>query len=112
MSQERVAQVEMLIRFFNMQAGTSYKVSIEKNQKAVSEAIDRANGDIVMLKNYIRDYVKEHEALLIECFECFEGNPPKEVEIVEVQPKQEVVTEKPEFAKEVLINAGNQKRNA
>lgn len=71
MSQERVAQVEMLIRFFNMQAGTSYKVSIERNQKAVSDAIDRANGDIVMLKNYISDYVKE-----------------------------------------VLVNAGNQKRNA
>lgn len=92
MSNERVAQVEMLIRFFNMQAGTSYKVSIEKNQKAVSDAIDRANGDIVMLKNYIRDYVKENEKLLVECFESFEGNPPKEVEIVEVHQNFRVVS--------------------
>lgn len=33
MSQERVSQVEMLIRFFNMQAGRSYRVSGEKAVK-------------------------------------------------------------------------------
>lgn len=103
MSQERVAQVEMLIRFFNMQAGTSYKVSIEKNQKAVSDAIDRANGNIVELKNYVRSYVNEHkDNNVVECFEGFVGQPMEIKAVEEVQPKQEVVSEKPEFAMAVL----------
>lgn len=103
MSQEKVAQVEMLIRFFNMQAGTSYKVSIEKNQKAVSDAIDRANGNIVELKNYVRSYVNEHkDNNVVECFEGFIGQPMEIKAVEEVQPKQEVVPEKPEYAMAVL----------
>lgn len=50
MSEEmRSQQIEMLIRFYNMQAGTSYKVSNQANREAVSLAIDRADGDIVSL---------------------------------------------------------------
>ena len=102
MSQERVAQVEMLIRFFNMQASASYRVSMERNQKAVSDAIERANGNVVTLKNFVRTYVNEHKGTnLIDCFDSFEGIPEVKEVVVE-QPKQEVVPEKPEFAMAVL----------
>lgn len=102
MSKERVAEVNMLIQFFNMHNGTSYRFSTEVNQKAVNSAIERANGNIVTLKNFIRTYVGEHKGTnLIDCFDSFEGIPEVKEVVVE-QPKQEVVPEKPEFAMAVL----------
>lgn len=103
MSQERKSLVEMLIRFFNMQAGTSYKCSTENNQNAVNTAIDRSNGDIVNLKNYVRSYVNEQKCNnLVECFESYEGSKKEEPKVITETPKQEVVPEKPEFAMAVL----------
>lgn len=85
MSVERTAQVEMLIRFFNMQAGTSYKVSNDKNRETVVQAIERANGDIVKLKNYIRNYANGGNRNISDCFDAFEVEEVKE-EKVEEQP--------------------------
>ena len=104
MSQERVAQVEMLIRFFNMQAGRSYRVSGEKSRETVSNCIDRNKQDIVAIKNYVRTYCNENkEAELETCFDLcnlFEEKEKKEEPVI--QPKQEVAPEKPEFAMAVL----------
>ena len=105
MSNERVAQVEMLIRFFNMQAGRSYRVSGEKSRETVNSCIDRNKQDIVAIKNYVRKYCNENkDAELETCFDLCNlfVEEKEEVEIVEVQPKQEVVPEKPEFAMAVL----------
>ena len=73
MSQERVAQIDMLIRFFNMQAGTGFRVKYEPNREAINNAIEKANGDIVKLKNFIRKWCEEHktERNLIPCFDDF-----------------------------------------
>ena len=102
MSNERVAQVEMLIRFFNMQAGTSYKFSTEVNRNAVNSCVERANGNMVAVKNYVRNYVNEHKGTnLVDCFDSFEGVVEAKEVVVE-QTKQEVVPEKPEFAMAVL----------
>lgn len=100
MSEERVAQVNMLIQFFNMQGGTSYKFSTVTNQEVVNSAIERAGGNIVKLKNFIREYVNNHKGTnLIDCFDAFIGEEEKQEE----QPKQEVVKEsKPEYAMEIL----------
>lgn len=99
MSEERVAQVEMLIRFFNMQAGTSYKVSNEKNRTSVDYAIDRANGNIVELKNYVRKYANEGKGNnLSECFDLFVGETEQKVE----EPQKPIELEKPEYAMAVL----------
>ena len=60
MSEEmRSQQIEMLIRFFNMQAGTSFRAGKKENRDAVSGAIDRADGDIVTIKNFVRDWCSE-----------------------------------------------------
>lgn len=104
MSAERKAQANMLIQFFNMQGGTSYKFSTENNQRVVNDAIERANGNVVKLKNFIREYVNTHKGTnLVDCFDSFEIEAEKKDEAVVVeQPKQEVVPEKPEFAMAVL----------
>lgn len=100
MSQERKAQVDMMIRFFNMQAGTSYKCSTENNQNVVNTAIEKSNGNIVELKNYVRSYVNEQKGNSItDCFESYEGCKKEEPV---AQPKQEITPEKPEFAMAVL----------
>lgn len=103
MSEERVAQVEMLIRFFNMQAGTSYKVSNKKNREAVNLAIERAGGDIVKLKNYIRSNANGGNKNLAYCFDCFSEEPKQEQEQVEMPFEQKsTAPEKPEYAMSVL----------
>ena len=104
MSKERVEQVEMLIRFFNMHAGTSYKISIEKNRNAVNMAIERSNGDVVGLKNYVRNYVNEQKGnILINCFESYDGNKKEEPQVIAETPKT-IENGSPEFAMKVLEN--------
>ena len=85
-------QIEMLIRFFNMQAGASFRVGRKENREAVSGAIDRANGDIVAIKNFVREWASAHkddEVSVIDCFDAFkkeEPAPAHAVEEVQAQP--------------------------
>lgn len=74
----------MLIKFYNMQAGTALRSSNEWNQKVVLEALDRANDDITVIKNHIRTWVAENPEAskasycLQNCFESFRGIPKTE----------------------------------
>lgn len=67
----------MLIRFYNMQAGTSIRANNEANQRLVQETFKRANEDIAVLKNHIRAWVKGNpdeakaEGCLVKCMEAF-----------------------------------------
>lgn len=63
--------VNMLIQFFNFQKGTHYKWGNQANRVAVTEAIERANNDIALLKNYIR---QSEGTDLVEVFESFNIN--------------------------------------
>lgn len=79
-------QIEMLIRFFNMQAGTSFRVGKKENRDAVSSAIDRADGDIVAIKNFVREWASVHkgeEASVIDCFDAFKKEEPAPAPVVE-----------------------------
>ena len=72
-------QIEMFIRFFNMQAGTSFRVGKQENRDAVSGAIDRADGDIVAIKNFVREWVAKHKdeyVSVIDCFDAFKKEEP------------------------------------
>ena len=88
----RNQQIEMLIRFFNMQAGASFRVGRKENREAVSGAIDRADGDIVAIKNFVREWASAHkddEVSVIDCFDAFkkeEPAPAHAVEEVQAQP--------------------------
>lgn len=105
MSDNRMAQVDMLIRFFNLQAGTSSKVSNERNRTAVEMAIDRAVEDVIQLKNYVRTWAEVNKAnkSLVDCFDLFEK--PQTQEEAQEEPKVEekpIEPEKPEYAMAVL----------
>lgn len=73
---QRQEQIEMLIRFYNMQASTSFRVGKRENQCAVNSAIERANGDIVKVKNAVREWVNHHTDIatasgaVITCFDA------------------------------------------
>ena len=82
----RSQQIEMLIRFFNMQAGASFRVGRKENREAVSGAIDRANGDIVAIKNFVREWASAHkddEVSVIDCFDAFKKEEPAPAHVVE-----------------------------
>lgn len=77
-------QIEMLIRFFNMQARASFRGDKQENRDAVSAAIDRADGDIVSIKNYVREWAETHKenVSVIDCFDAFEGKKKDEPVVV------------------------------
>lgn len=68
--EQQEEQVSYIIKFFNMKAGTSYKVSNTANREIVQEAIDKS-GDVSRLKRYISanatGYAKDIKGL----FEAF-----------------------------------------
>lgn len=68
---------EMLIRFYNMQAGTSCRTRNEKSQSVVLAAYDRSGEDIIDLKNHIREWVASHkdkqDNRMMVCFESYIG---------------------------------------
>lgn len=89
---ERKQQIDLLIRFFNMQAGTSYKVSNTLNRESVNLAIDRACGDIVTLKNYVREFVKTGSKAIRDCFDLFNSENKEDKKQIEPTTVSESVT--------------------
>lgn len=84
MTDKRNETASMLVKFFNMQAGTAFRTGNAVNQQAVLSALDKADGDVVMLKNHIREYTKNGGKDIIACLEGFK--PVVDVPAVEVQP--------------------------
>lgn len=88
MTDKRTETGAMLVKFFNMQCGTAFRSGNEANQKAALDALSRADGDVVAVKNFVRKYANEHKddktKDVIACFESFK--PVVDVPAVEVQP--------------------------
>ena len=66
---------EMLIKFFNMQAGAACRAKNEVNQAVVLKALEKANGDVQSVKDHIRKWVVENPERKSESFcltNCFE----------------------------------------
>lgn len=88
MADKRTETGAMLVKFFNMQCGTAFRSGNEINQKAALDALDRADGDVVAVKNFIRGYASEHKDNktkdIIACFEAFK--PIVDVPATEVTP--------------------------
>lgn len=72
----------MIIRFYNMQAGTSCRANNEYNQKTVREALARANDDVLTIKTHIKDWVcnnpedSKSSYCLTKCMESFRTETP------------------------------------
>lgn len=106
---QRQEQIEMLIRFYNMQAGTSFRVGKYENQCAVNSAIERANGDIVKVKNAVREWVNHHTDIatasgaVITCFDAILFDEVEKAEPEET-PTPEQTEEKSEKKVESVID--------
>ena len=58
-NREQIAN--MLIKFYNMQAGTSFRAKNEWNQTRALEMFDELNQDVAATKNYIRNWVANNQ---------------------------------------------------
>lgn len=72
--------IAMLIKFYNMQAGTSFRCNNEWNQKKVDEALISMNNDSYELRRHIKEFCQTHDnANTSEGFrECFGIQPQPE----------------------------------
>lgn len=81
--------LEMLIKFYNLQAGTGFRAGNENNQEWARQLLE-TQGDVGAAKNYIRKYVSENPELAKETAgfrECLTmstrpaGAPPTEAQV-------------------------------
>lgn len=94
----RTEIAEMLLKFYNMQAGTAFRTKNEWNQKVVLDALDALNGDVVALKNHVRMWVKDNpEAAIRNVNECFEAVDKPE------EPEKPVAPEVPAMPTEAQV---------
>lgn len=80
---KRIETAMMLVKFFNMQNGTSFRSGNPANQQVALDALDRADGDVVAVKNHVREYAKGGDKDIIACFESFKPVIDAEVRAVE-----------------------------
>lgn len=85
----------MLVKFYNMQAGTAFRANNERNQKVVLEALDKTGGSISGLKTHIRTWVAANTELavkgIVDCFDAVEPLKKAEPEIADPAPAPAVV---------------------
>lgn len=82
-------RVDFLIKFFNMKANTRYKFSPEKNQKAVYDALQAADGNSFTVKQYFREEIAKGNldlCLVCESFIEKKHSEVKEAPCVEATP--------------------------
>lgn len=65
------AKVDMLIRFYNLCAGTSFKFSTLETRARVIDALDVCDGNVTEIKDFVREDVKSNPINPQECFERF-----------------------------------------
>lgn len=79
--ENRFETAKMLIKFYNMQAGTAFRSGNEWNQNKVLEVLDAMDGDVTAVKNHIRAWVKENpDKATVSMGDCWEAAHSKLVE--------------------------------
>ena len=93
----RSSVAEYLIKFYNAQAGTSFKARNERNQQMVLKAFDKSGEDTVAVKKHIRKWIADHDSekasnnAIALCFEAFPWGTQEQPVTAEV--KSEPVTD-------------------
>ena len=87
----------MIVRFYNMQAGTAFRCGNENTQAPVLAALDRVHGDVAVVKAHIKKWVidnPEDSKRGSGFTDCFDGiKAVVEVEESEVKAPQQMPTE-------------------
>lgn len=87
--ENRIETARMIIKFYNFAAGTAFRSGNEYNQKLVLEALDKMDGNVGMLKDHIRDYVKNNpDGKFDDCFLDVRAEKKEEQKPIEVVPTQ------------------------
>lgn len=77
MEQNRIETAKMLMSFFNAQAGSSFRIGDnERKVNIILDAVDRAGGDVRLVKNHIREYIADatiEDKRPMDCFERYIG---------------------------------------
>lgn len=103
----------MLIRFYNIQAGTSIRVNNEWNQKIMMEALDRVNDDSRAIQNHIREWVKANpqtargDRCLTNCLDALQA-PTSQVESeleVKAEPAPQITNSQVQYSMGILEQA-------
>lgn len=106
--------IEMLIKFYNMQAGTSFRTRNELNQSAVAEALGYFNNDVAVFKNFVRNWVRENEeeskkgscfGAMVETLRSREKGEGEEKKTVEVEPEKKVTESEVQYSMGLLEKA-------
>ena len=87
MENRREEIAKMLIRFYNMQNGTARRLGADSST-AINAALDRANDDVVAIKNHIREWSKSEDKTdsITDCFNAFVGTPKQEAPVADTTP--------------------------
>lgn len=90
--------IEMLIKFYNMQAGTAFRTKNEVNQNSIRETLIHGfDGDVAEFKNFIRTWVAENKELSVKgsCFDLLQSDAfiAKAKKIEPAEPKPAEVSE-------------------
>lgn len=109
---------EMLLRFYNVQAGTAIRSKNEWNQKRIFLALDAAY-DVAEFKAFIREWVRQNPAasknaenclrLCVEDFITSKGTKPSapatEEQIPEAQPQPQITDNQVNYSMGILEQA-------
>ena len=116
MANDRKKQVEFIISFFNMNAGTRYKFSNDNNQQIVNEAIEFANGDIREIREFLKaETARGQKDLRVACQnfidnkyieqrEAQKESESKKAEEVPVAPATDNLTASVNFLGQVVVD--------
>ena len=81
----RDKQIEMIISFFNMKAGTAYRFSSDKNRIPVNTAIEVADGDLNAVRAFLKNEIANGNKDMLDGCNKFVIQH-KATPVVEVQP--------------------------
>lgn len=113
---------KMLIRFYNMQAGTAFRCGGEdkwdSNQNYVLRALDKVGGDVAALKGHICSYLQENgtDGKFSDCFMAVKGQAKAAKMFKEMFGNnavyfsaKEIIANGSEYVKKEVENNGNSK---
>ncbi len=87
-------KVSMLISYFNMQAGTRYRVNTTQTREAMVECLKLADGNVADVKTFFKNFIKGGNTSISEAIEAYIYSQKAEVKPVEqVETKVEQAVE-------------------
>ena len=101
--------LSMLIKFYNMQAGTAFRANNEANQQAVTDALNSLNGDMNALRFHIKKWIKDNDSIknsanaFMSCMNAVRQEPQTQTAVPATPPTEQAVTNSLGILEQALI---------